>query len=254
MADGPKTRQTSRHDWDDEDWGPWHSATRVSGERSHLFFGLPDQVDKVVAYVDEACDGYPCHDAARQIAHELATNAIQHTRSGEPDGWFVVRIVIFRTWSRLTVYDLGHPTNRPIPLDVPSDADRGHGLHLVAALAETWGTGGDRTGRTVWADMPGYQLPDPAANTADAANRPPAAPMPPGMIMAVRGHVAARLRTRRNHLGLSQQDLATRTGLKHWSYIDRIEHAQTNPTLSTLFTLATALEIELSDLLMDLTS
>ena len=47
--------------------------------------------------------------------------------------------------------------------------------------------------------------------------------------------------------GLSQRQLAERTGL-HYVHIARLELGQGNPTVSTLVTLAEALELEVVDL------
>jgi DNA-binding XRE family transcriptional regulator len=156
-----------------------------------------------------------------------------------------VRIVILRAWARLTVFDLGHLTNTPTLQATSPDSDHGHGLQLVAALAQDWGIGGDARGFTVWADIPGYLINDPTTTSTPAA-------LMTTNTTAARTELAARVRARRGQLGLSQHDLATRAA-QHWSAIDRIERGQSNPSLSMLLTLAAALETTLSDLLKDIT-
>lgn len=56
------------------------------------------------------------------------------------------------------------------------------------------------------------------------------------------------IQRRRELLGISQEEVATRSGL-HRTYISDIERGSRNPTLKTLARLTVALEISASDLI-----
>jgi len=60
-------------------------------------------------------------------------------------------------------------------------------------------------------------------------------------------HLGPAVRKRRERLGLSQEDLASRSGLDR-TYVSGIERGVRNPTLKILIRLATALELNLSEL------
>jgi serine/threonine-protein kinase RsbW len=93
-------------------------------------------------------------DTAEQIVSTLATNAIVHTSSGQPDdGWFVVHVLIMDDRVRLRVFDLGSPARKPEILTPYPDDEGGRGLAIVAALASEWHVHGDAAGRVVWADI-----------------------------------------------------------------------------------------------------
>jgi transcriptional regulator with XRE-family HTH domain len=62
--------------------------------------------------------------------------------------------------------------------------------------------------------------------------------------------LARNLRHRRVSAGLSQEDLAERTGLSQ-TWISRLETGGANPTMETLNTLAEGLSIRLHDLFDD---
>jgi transcriptional regulator with XRE-family HTH domain len=61
----------------------------------------------------------------------------------------------------------------------------------------------------------------------------------------------SRVRTRRNELGLTQEELADRAEL-HWTYLGGIERGVRNPALQKIVLLAAALEIDAGDLLRGL--
>jgi transcriptional regulator with XRE-family HTH domain len=61
--------------------------------------------------------------------------------------------------------------------------------------------------------------------------------------------VAANVKKYRNKIGLSQEALADRSGL-HRTYITKVEKGNTNISVSNLFRIADALEIEPSVLLV----
>ena len=59
---------------------------------------------------------------------------------------------------------------------------------------------------------------------------------------------ATNVKNRRRFLSLTQEQLAERASL-HINYIGGIERAERNPSLTTMFALAKALECSLGDLL-----
>lgn len=61
--------------------------------------------------------------------------------------------------------------------------------------------------------------------------------------------VCAAVHSRRTALGISQEELAERSGL-HRTYISDIERGARNPTLKTLSRLAVALEMSASQLVL----
>jgi hypothetical protein len=81
-------------------------------------------------------------------------NAVMHTRSGEPGGWFTVEVTWSPTTARVVVGDLGSdeiPTSSA-PAD-DADLETGRGLLLIAAMSAAWGTAGDASARWLWADV-----------------------------------------------------------------------------------------------------
>ena len=95
-------------------------------------------------------------DDLLMIASELASNAVRHTRSGDPDGLFTVDLAWSADAVRLSVGDQGSggvPMLRPKTAQHEDD-EAGRGLFLVDALSAAWGTAGDTTGHWIWADVP----------------------------------------------------------------------------------------------------
>jgi anti-sigma regulatory factor (Ser/Thr protein kinase) len=87
------------------------------------------------------------------ILSELATNAIQHTLSGEPSGTFAVRLIVHHDRVRVEVRDNGPRGHRtPTQRTATLNAERGRGLLLVDAVALTWGA--LPTGGGVYAEVP----------------------------------------------------------------------------------------------------
>ncbi|MDX6337587.1 MAG: hypothetical protein QOG05_4927 [Streptosporangiaceae bacterium] len=114
-------------------------ARLVASPRRRVFPGRPDQVGQARRFVARALDGCPAADDAVLCVSELASNAIQHTRSGQ-GGRFQVLVWRGRASVCVTVIDDGAthaPASRsPGPGDL---AESGHGLRVVADLATDWG-------------------------------------------------------------------------------------------------------------------
>ena len=64
--------------------------------------------------------------------------------------------------------------------------------------------------------------------------------------------LAAEIKSLRTGLGVSQEELAHRAGLNR-TFIGRIEVAQTQPSLTVLFQLAHALEVDAVELVASIT-
>jgi serine/threonine-protein kinase RsbW len=140
---------------------------------SREFAGQKAQVHAVRAWVGgllPACDAL---DDLILIATELATNAVTHTRSGDPGG----RITVDVTWSadcaRVVVGDQGSDEVPDTPREQqPGEAETGRGLFLVAALSAAWGLAGNTAARWVWADVPWAAQGGPLLETASGYRDP----------------------------------------------------------------------------------
>jgi len=86
-------------------------------------------------------------DDALLVVSELAANALTHAESS-----YRVRIAATGTALRIEVEDDGAGTPEPQPLT--ETEEHGRGLHLVGALAASWGMdAGVGGGKRVWADL-----------------------------------------------------------------------------------------------------
>lgn len=106
-------------------------------------------------------------DDALVVVSELLSNAVQHAvepfdpAEGCPDA-VVCSLLLWLTDKGLTVSVYDADRRPPVPRNAPTDAERGRGLHLVAALSEAWGYThpAPASGKLVWARL---ALPDHAA-------------------------------------------------------------------------------------------
>ena len=116
------------------------------------FAGRPDEVPQVRKFVALVLQDFPAAADVVLMADELATNAVQHSQSGEPGGRFSVLVETGDAgWIWLGVEDAGGPT--PPQLRSPAAGggqEGGRGLQIVDGLASAWGVTGDVAGRTVW--------------------------------------------------------------------------------------------------------
>ncbi|GLZ04833.1 hypothetical protein Acsp03_22990 [Actinomadura sp. NBRC 104412] len=107
------------------------------------------------AYVAERVTGELAH-SVELVVSELCTNAVEHTASGEPGGWFVLELEMHPDHVRVAVIDKG--TTAKVPALDPAaglDAESGRGLYIVQALSKAWGSELVLMGRRVWADVVG---------------------------------------------------------------------------------------------------
>ncbi len=142
------------------------------------FAGTPEKVAEARRWADSHLVGCPVAADIELILTELCSNAVRHTRSGDPDGYFTVRLDTNKV--RIEVTDLGGPGEpqlQPAEVDFDADSDSdpelafeltetGRGLRLVASLATQWGVHGDQHGRTVWAEITPTQ-PEPTPTSPD---------------------------------------------------------------------------------------
>ena len=87
-------------------------------------------------------------DDAMLVVSELAANALTHAESS-----YRVRLAAAGPALRIEVEDDGTGTPEPQPLTETEES--GRGLHLVGALAASWGMeAGESGGKRVWAELP----------------------------------------------------------------------------------------------------
>jgi anti-sigma regulatory factor (Ser/Thr protein kinase) len=112
--------------------------------------GRPQDVRAARTFVAKALGELgPITDTGVLLASELVTNAVRHSSSGAPGG--TVMLVVLETAGgvRIEVSDNGSDFSSPIVKDEVLSSD-GHGLFLVASLAQQWGYLRDEAGTTVW--------------------------------------------------------------------------------------------------------
>lgn len=114
------------------------------------FPGRAEKADLVRRFVGFLLADSPHEHDAVQGTAEMAANAICHTLSAAPGGQLVVEVRRWAGGAAISVTDQGGPTD-PKPTEPDYLAERGRGLHLIAATATWWGWRGDTTGRTVTA-------------------------------------------------------------------------------------------------------
>ena len=111
--------------------------------------GRADQVGYVRRDLEKLLLDCPAADDIIACASELATNAVQHSRSRWPGGTFTLQVEVSPGHHvRIAVDDNGGPWG-----ETGSSPDCGRGLVIVAGLAAQWGIEAprDKAGRTVWA-------------------------------------------------------------------------------------------------------
>ena len=115
--------------------------------RETTYPGTPEHIATVRADLRPLLHDCPAADDVILCASEFAANAALHSNSRLPGGTFTVRILISRgDFIRIEVHDNGGPWASAV-----TDSPGHHGLDIVRALADKWGTDGDLTRRTTWA-------------------------------------------------------------------------------------------------------
>ena len=88
------------------------------------------------------------------LLSELVTNVVRHV---SPTTTFTIELILSKLKLRVSVVD-GSPTP---PVIHDRTADGGHGIWLVNAIADRWGSGSDNGGKHVWFELD-RQLGQPA--------------------------------------------------------------------------------------------
>jgi anti-sigma regulatory factor (Ser/Thr protein kinase) len=104
------------------------------------FSGTADQVAVARQFVSRALAGCPAVTDAVLLTSELATNAVQHSASGQ-GGSLAVVISHVQDRVRITVSDNGSASHPTVAAE-DGLATSGRGLILVDALADRWGYAG----------------------------------------------------------------------------------------------------------------
>jgi serine/threonine-protein kinase RsbW len=138
-------------------------APRTTGLRTTevTYPGGTEHIRAVRADLRAVLDDCPRADDVILCASELAANAAQHSRSRLPGGTFTIRATVSPGhYARIEVQDNDGPWTQAM-----TGPARHHGLDIIRAVADEWGSDGDHTTRTIWArfDWPEQPQPDPEA-------------------------------------------------------------------------------------------
>jgi anti-sigma regulatory factor (Ser/Thr protein kinase) len=134
------------------------SLPPAARQTSREFPGTPDQVAAVRRMLrHELCPTHPGLHDAQLLGTETATNALQHTKTGD-GGCFTFTLWHTPVWLRVAVRDDGADT---IPCVSPAGTltGNGRGIRLIEHLATRWGFT-RHNGRTeVWFELGSHLQP-----------------------------------------------------------------------------------------------
>jgi serine/threonine-protein kinase RsbW len=123
------------------------------------FPGRPDQARQARSFLSALLPTHPGLDDMLLTVDELVVNAIQHTRSGEPDGTLRVGVLLDSDAVIVSVTDQGGP-HQPVGRPPGGLAESGRGLALVSALTVRWFWTGTDQSRTLTACFPALPAPE----------------------------------------------------------------------------------------------
>ncbi|WP_075901088.1 ATP-binding protein [Actinomadura sp. CNU-125] len=151
-------------------WGPEPMRWR------RVFPGRADQVTVARVFAAGLFEGSGREEDVAVVVAELASNAVRHSRSGAPQGWFGLEITLAEK-SCIGVMDLGGGCVPAIRSENPNCEPRtdGRGLLMVSRLAAAIGIYGSPViGHTVWAEVDLRRTPQtgPAKGTGPAREVP----------------------------------------------------------------------------------
>jgi anti-sigma regulatory factor (Ser/Thr protein kinase) len=112
---------------------------------ARAFPGVPRQVKAARHFVAALLDGSPRRDDAVIVISELFTNALQHTRSGQPGGLVVVQVSRWRQGVRIAVTDQGS-AKRPVIKNARSNSDDPSSVSANMPLTDSAAANGAFTG------------------------------------------------------------------------------------------------------------
>lgn len=128
---------------------PHGAALSPTAQREQVLPACRDQVQVARAFIAAVLAACPAVGDAVLCVSELATNAVLHSASRNPDGTFTVRASIFDGCVRIEVEDNGGTWD-----EHPHRDSRSHGLDIVRELAADCGTDGSPlTGWVAWARL-----------------------------------------------------------------------------------------------------
>ena len=125
-----------------------------------MFPGRADQIAHARDFTRRALGPCPVLDEAVLLVSELATNALEHTATGNA-GSFHITICPSETSVLIAVTDDGSDET-PLPRPADALAEDGRGLGLVDSVADRWGQCGNQHGRTVWVELR-WMRPEPTS-------------------------------------------------------------------------------------------
>ena len=126
-----------------------HGADPALAEATHRFERTVHAPRDARHFVADTLEAWRCPslvDDAALIVTELATNAVVHARSD-----FIVTLTRGQRDVRISVQDSSLVA--PTVAMAPRGSTSGHGLTLVAAVANRWGDGSAGSGKVVWAEL-----------------------------------------------------------------------------------------------------
>jgi anti-sigma regulatory factor (Ser/Thr protein kinase) len=112
--------------------------------------GTPEAVSAARQLARDLLGDSPVAETVMLLVSELVTNAIVHSRSGEPGGTVTVTLCPTPAGVLIQVRDDGGPTSPRVAASRDSDAGHGYGLLLVDTLAESWASIASPDGRLTW--------------------------------------------------------------------------------------------------------
>jgi anti-sigma regulatory factor (Ser/Thr protein kinase) len=115
---------------------------------SRAYPGVPGQIGKARADVAQFLEGCPAAADTVLCLSELTSNAILHSRSGQPGGHFGVQVEgRAGEWVRVAVDDDGGPWAAG---QADDDIEHGNGLEIICALSADMGISDAGPRRVVW--------------------------------------------------------------------------------------------------------
>lgn len=107
------------------------------------FPGQPDEISRARHFTYHYLRHTPAVAEVCLMVSEVTTNAVQHSRSGQPGGEFTLTLTMEDTGVRVEVEDEGSTFGAVPHVEnaEPSEAEHGRGLAVVEALADKYGSG-----------------------------------------------------------------------------------------------------------------
>jgi serine/threonine-protein kinase RsbW len=126
--------------------------TRISSGVYAELAGTPHAARQARALVGDLLgDDHPTVHDATLIVSELVSNAITHSRSGQPGGTFIIAVDMAPQPGdvRIQVRD-GGGVEAPVLTTASADSEHGRGLAIITALATEWASETSDSGHTTW--------------------------------------------------------------------------------------------------------